>query len=133
MGYTVRVLPEHRLALLRLHGEADAGDILGGMARLVGDPAWEPPFDAVWDCRAVTALDLQPRDLSDIAGLLRTVSERRGTGRRAVIVRNEMEADLAHLLSRMAGRDKEREMRTFRQAGEAAYWLGVPVGALEPA
>ncbi len=131
MAYRVSVLPEHRLGILRLVGNAGAGDILAALARLVGDPKWEPAFDAVWDCRSVDMLGLEPEDLQDIAGLVRTISERRGTGRRAIIVRNELEADLAHLVNRMAKGSVDREVRSFRLAPAAAAWLGVPAEALE--
>ena len=130
MAYHVSVLAEHRLGILRLIGDAGAGDIIAALARLVGDPRWEPSFDAVWDCRSVEVLGLEPDDLQDIAGLARTVNARRGSGRRAIIVRNDLESDLAHLVNRMA-KGPEREVRSFRLAPEAAAWLGVPAEVLE--
>ncbi|HLA64657.1 MAG TPA: hypothetical protein VK610_09540 [Rhodothermales bacterium] len=131
MGYVVRVLPAHRLGVVRLHGVTDGADVAAAVAALAADQAWDPTYDAVWDCRGITKLDMAPTDLRSTAGLVGDLRARLGTGRRAVLVRAEVEVDLAQILSRMAGRDAVREMRPFRLPAAAAAWLGVPAEALE--
>jgi hypothetical protein len=132
MGYSVRVHPEHRLGVVHLTGEVGGGDVLRAIAALLGDPSWEPAFDAVWDCRPIVVLDLEPSDLRHVVGLLGSERGRLGTGRRALVMRRVMEGDVARLMSRMAGREAVREFRTFFRADEAATWLGFPAGLLGP-
>ena len=132
MPYAARVLPEHRLAVARLHGTIGARDITGALSAYLGDPAWSPSFAVAWDLRRIDHVDLGPADLGETVAFLRGHDEQLGTGRRAYVVAGELEGEIALLLNRMAGRHRHVEMRVFPAGHAAATWLGVPAEVLEP-
>ena len=132
MGHLARVLAEARLGVVTLSGAVDGRGLLLAMADVFLDPRWEPGFDVVWDGRAIRELDLVPADLVRVRKMTTQVRDRMGPGRAAILVRGELDEMAAALLEKRSGKLPERTVRTFRQAAEAAAWLGVGAGLIEP-
>src|SRR5688572_15237514 len=87
MGYSVHVLPEHRLAVVRLTDEVDGPEILRAMRALFLDRRWRPGCRVLWDARAVRVLDLLPEHLPTFAETSAELADRTGPGRSAVLGR----------------------------------------------
>jgi hypothetical protein len=132
MGYSVRVLPEHRLGLVHLDGRVDMDAIIEAFRRVVLDPAWEPGFSTAWDAGRVRVLVFLPEDLPRLAEATGALSARHGAGRTAMLARNKLDEITADVLRMRWGGNPGRELRAFLTTAEAASWLGVPPDVLEP-
>ena len=58
--------PHARLAYGRMRGEVHGADMLHMIEAVYRDAAWQDGFDAVWDCRAVTAHIVLPEEVAPI-------------------------------------------------------------------
>ena len=58
--------PDARLAVGRMWGEVHGADMLEMIQAVHQDAAWQRGFDAVWDCRAVTAHIVLPDEVEPL-------------------------------------------------------------------
>ncbi len=129
MPYTVRLLPAHRLGVVRFTGDLTIEDALACIADLLDAPGWDPAWTALWDSRAMGRVFLGP---DDIARIVAAVGARRGRLTRAATVvpptgHMHIVASLAvHLL-----RPLSADLRVFTTTDEAAAWIGVGVDVLD--
>jgi hypothetical protein len=61
-----RIDPAAGLALARVSGEVTGHDVARFVRRLQSDPDWRPTFDAIWDERGITLLDVTPDGLDEM-------------------------------------------------------------------
>src|SRR5688572_16221773 len=130
MGYSVHVLPEHRLAVVRLTDEVDGPEILRAMRALFLDRRWRPGCRVLWDARAVRVLDLLPEHLPTFAETSAELADRTGPGRSAVLGRGLHDEITVRLLDLRRRGHPDRELRAFSTWRDAAAWLEVPEAAL---
>lgn len=126
MAHEARVHPEHRLGVVRFSDDVDGSGLLQAMAALYVDEGWSPDFGVAWDGRAIGRLDLRPEDgdrVVKLAGRFPTLFE---GGPTAILAGNEPDALAAGALIRRLAQGLVLDARVFREAGEAAAWLGVP-------
>lgn len=64
--YAFAIDPASRLAYARMWGEVDGANMLALISAVHDDPAWQPGFDAVWDCSTVSAHIVLPDDVPPI-------------------------------------------------------------------
>ncbi len=64
--FTFAIDPDAGLAYGRMWGDVHGEDMLRMIQAVHSDPAWQDGFDAVWDCRAVTAHIVLPADIEPL-------------------------------------------------------------------
>lgn len=131
MGYSVRVLPEHRLAVVRLSGYVEGFELIRALDALYRAPGLEPGYRTAWDARRVHVLDLLPLHVASLSEATERVDPRLGVGRTAVLGRGERDEVTLRLLTLRYRRTRQRRVRAFTRVDEAAAWLHVPADALE--
>jgi hypothetical protein len=131
MGFSPRVLPEHRLGVVALSGRVDASELIEATRRLLDDPAWEPGFRSVWDVRGARVLVLLPEDLPRLAEAQRAHCDRQGPGRSAILARGRVDEITADVLRMRWAGHPGRQLQGFRDGAEAAAWIGVPAELLD--
>lgn len=77
--------PDARLAYGRMWGEVHGADMLRMLAAVHRDAAWQDGFDAIWDCRAVTAHIVSPAEVEPLVA-----EEAESGGGRDVLVESPM-------------------------------------------
>lgn len=120
--YEIR--PGERLVLLRFHGHVTASDILDATSRLRADPAFEPGFATLVDCRdQISALSREELDR-----LMAGVAARPpGPPRRvAVVVGSDVLYGVTRMFQILAEDRLPHTIEVFRELDEAKAWLGVP-------
>lgn len=118
--WTYAIDPAEALAYGRMWGVVTGQDMLRLVAAVHGDAAWRPGFDAVWDCRAVTAHVVSPEEVQPL------VAEEAASGPgRDVLIENGRADDAA--LSQMLAafcRRRGKDMTVYRVLDEALAALG---------
>jgi hypothetical protein len=130
MGYSIHVLPEHRLGVVRLYDRVDGAALIETFGLLVHDADWEPGFSSVWDARLVRALAMSPEDPPRFAEVQGALSGPHGPGRTAVLTRHTLDETTTRVLRIKWAGGPGRQIQGFLDRADAAAWLGVPVKAL---
>ena len=109
------------VVITRASGVFTQADFLDHMARLQADPHFNPDFNQIIDCCAITTMDLTPEQIAALAE--RTAFSAKS--RRALVVTS----DLHYGLSRMFATYREikggEELRVFRDLPATQAWLGI--------
>ena len=130
MGFSVRVLPEHRLAVVRLGDYVEGFGLVRALEALYRTPGFRPGFSTVWDARDIRVLDLLPAHIAMVEAALARIPSRFGTGRTAVVGRGETDDITARLLTLRYRKARRPRVRIATGAADAAAWLGVPPDVL---
>lgn len=118
--FAFAVDPAARLAYARMWGEVDGDDMLRLVQAVHRDAAWRAGFDAVWDCRAVTAHVVQPEEVGPL------VAEEAASGDgRDVLVESQAlgESAFSALLAAVVQR-RGKAMTVAATLGDALEALG---------
>lgn len=123
MPYEVATFPAHRLGVVRLFDTVTGDTLLQALEALYGSETWTPGYNTIWDGREITELMISPAEADIIVDQIRHLESRMGRGCTAIVVRNEMDFSLAHMLHLKA--DTERRQRSvFYSLEEALDWVG---------
>ena len=112
----------HRLVISRGHGVFIAADYQEHMIRLLRDPAFDPDFDQLVDCRSIVKMDLSGQQIMALAS--RSVFSTKS--RRAFVVVSDVQFGLSRMLAAHRETMEGQSVMVFRQMSEALAWLGRP-------
>jgi hypothetical protein len=112
---------KRRLVLSSGDGVLTKADLLGHMERLSKDPDFDPDFSQVSDFRQVTALEIGPEDVRQLAQ--RSIFSPRS--RRAFVVKDDLQFGLARMFEIHRELKGETGIRVFRTFDEAMDWITV--------
>jgi len=110
---------ERRLVLSSGDGVLTKEDIWGHMDRLSNDPDFNPEFSQVMDFRQITALEVEPEDVRQLAQ--RNIFSPRS--RRAILVKDDLQFGLARMFEIHRELKGETGIRVFRTFDEAMDWI----------
>ncbi len=120
MPVTYRVDKAQRVVFATREGSLTEREELAFQRDLVKDADFEPSFDALCDYRGVTAVDLTPSSLEELA-----VRNPFGKdGRVAFVVSSNWLHEFGRLLETLS-EHMTQEVRIFREMAEARRWLGL--------
>ncbi len=112
---------ERRLVLSSGDGVLTKADLLGHMDQLSKDPDFDPDFSQVLDFRQITALEIGPEDVRQLAQ--RNIFSPRS--RRAFVVKDDLQFGLARMFEIHRELKGETGIRVFRTFDEAMDWIMV--------
>jgi len=112
---------ERRLVLSSGTGVLTREDLLGHMDRLSKDPDFDPDFSQVLDFTQITALEIGPEDVRQLAQ--RSIFSPRS--RRAFVVKDDFQYGLARMFEIHRELKGEMGIRVFRTFEEAMDWITV--------
>ena len=116
--------------MVKLFGHVEEADFEKAIRSLFKHPAWEPSYNACWDCRGIARLSLGPKAASRLITLFTTLQRERQACRSAVLIREGQDLLLAKKFF-IHSRTSEREMRIFTSTVETALWLKLPPNLVE--
>jgi len=112
---------KRRLVLSSGYGVLTKADLLGHMDQLSKDPDFDPDFSQVLDFRQITALEIGPEDVRQLAQ--RNIFSPRS--RRAFVVKDDLQFGLARMFEIHRELKGETGIRVFRTFDEAMDWIMV--------
>lgn len=130
MAYRVVIFPEQSLGVVELRDVVTSEEIATALHSMFGHESWQARGYALWDAREATALRIDPEGLSHIADWKDVYREERMGGRSAVLVRDEVDAEMALLIGRYR-ETSGRDVTIVRSMIDALQFLGLD--ALPPA
>lgn len=101
---THSIAPAFHVALIRFRGHVRGKDLIAATRGLHGDTRWRTSMDMVWDCRAVTSLDIVPQEMVEVVDLRTENTE----GRDASVVQRTLDEVIAKLYRMVAERKGKR-------------------------
>ena len=101
-------------------GALSDDDLRGHQKQLLGDPAFDPSFNQLWDFRQVAQVDVSSEALRELAAA-RSFTP---SAKRAVVAPGEVLYGLARMFQ-MRHDGAPEEFRVFRDIHEAEDWLGL--------
>jgi hypothetical protein len=110
---------ERRLVLSSGDGVLTKEDLWGHMERLSKDPDFNPGFCQVLDFTQITALEVEPEDVRQLAQ--RNIFSPRS--RRAFVVKDDLQFGLARMFEIHRELKGETGIRVFRTFDEAMDWI----------
>jgi hypothetical protein len=110
---------KHRLVLSSGDGALTKDDLLGHIERLSKDPDFNPEFCQVVDFTQITALEVVPGDVRQLAQ--RNIFSPRS--RRAFVVKDDLQFGLARMFEIHRELRGETGIRVFRTFDEAMDWI----------
>ncbi|HEX2853771.1 MAG TPA: hypothetical protein VHO24_11075 [Opitutaceae bacterium] len=111
----------HRVVFSQGTGVFTHGDFIGHMEALQKNPAFNPDFSQVVDCRDIGLLDLKNDQLRDLAA--QSIFSLRA--RRAFVVSTELHFGMSRMFAayrELAG----QQVAVFKDMPSALQWLGLP-------
>ena len=126
MAAFYKIDKERRLVLSSAAGVFTKEDVLGHMERLSKDPDFDPDFSQLIDFRQVTAFEIGPEDVRQLA-------ERNlfsAHSRRALLVKDDLQFGLARMFEIHRELQGETGIRVFRSLDEALGWIAALDSAL---
>jgi hypothetical protein len=128
MPYLYSVVPENRLAHIRMRDTVHGHEIAEAWRDVVTDPAWQVGFGTLWDVTEITLI-LDMADVEQFAEAAPELSSRRGPGRTAVVV-DHPDVHLSALLLCLKSQGKgKRSFRIFDRMEDAVQWLALEATA----
>src|SRR5579864_1804916 len=112
---------KRRLVLSSGNGALTKEDLLGHMERLSKDPDFNPEFCQVVDFTQITAVEVEPEDVRQLAQ--RNIFSPRS--RRAFVVKDDLQFGLARMFEIHRELKGETGIRVFRTFDEAMDWIMV--------
>jgi hypothetical protein len=122
MAFSLVISDANRLATGTLSGSVRGSDTAAAIQTLYNDRAWEPGFDTFWDCRGITELLFELKDLPNIVALQHASSGRAGTGIEIILVERMLDDGMASMYAAMM-RAKVRTVHICRSVDEAERLL----------
>lgn len=128
MSREVFYLDDHSVFVVSLRGRIDGVHLRGLIGTVLTSDQWEPGHSTLWDGRGIAELVISPEDLSEIGQLATKLSDRRGTGKTAVVTIRDIDLMIAELLQHTI--TFFGPFRIFHRLRDAAHWLDVPMQEL---
>lgn len=112
----------HGVVLSRGYGEFTAADYQDHMIRLLRDRNFNPEFNQLVDCRAISRMKLTGEQIFALASR----SAFAETSRRAFVVASDVQFGLSRMLATHRETSGGQKVMVFREMGAALAWLGLP-------
>lgn len=129
MTYRIAFLPG--AARVAVSGDVTMPPIRDAIDALLRLPEWTPGLAVLWDLTRIDSMDVTPESLRALAAFDRTVMERAGPGRTALVMRPNSDLDLGLLYTLLVQSDI-RTHRAFEDVDEALAWLRGPDASAHP-
>ena len=110
---------EHKLVMSAGSGVFTREDLLGNQERLLKDPEFDPTFSQMSDFTQITEVDVTPEDVR-LAARNSIFSPQ---SRRALLVKDDLQFDLARMFEIHHELNGEKGIRVFRNIDEALDWV----------
>lgn len=123
MPYTVDVLPERQLGVVRFSGTVTGETILQAVRELCTSEEWKPTYHSLWDARQIGALAVSPLEVAGVLDQVRHFEDHLAPGRTAAVVGDRIEYALAQMFF-LKGDTGLRERKVFYSLDEALGWIG---------
>lgn len=107
-----------------LNGRLTTLDIVNVFDELINFPEFKPGMNALWNVTQATHPDLSSEDIRVIATHIRRFAEKRGNGKTAWVVANDVDFGIGRMFEMMTDRDIPMTFRVFRDMVEAKLWIG---------
>jgi hypothetical protein len=120
--------PAHRVVVSTGSGTFTQADFHAHMARIGADARFNPDFNHIIDCRAISQIDLTREQIMDLA----TRSIFNAQSRRAFVVSSELQFGLTRMFAAYREIAGGQKIMIFRSMAEALAWLELPAD-FEPA
>jgi hypothetical protein len=130
MEVEVSIDGERRIAVVRITGTLDVGELARQAASFVERPDFVPGMPAIFDLRGLDFASFGAPESRAVAHVNRKLAPRRGAARVAAVV----DGDLAFGILRMhevLGQSPNLLVRAFRDLEEARRWVMTPFGPEE--
>ena len=115
-----RIDTERRTVFSSGAGVLSDDDLRGHQRQLLGDPAFDPSFNQLWDFRQVVQVDVSSETLRALA----TARSFAPSAKRAAVAPRNILYGMARMFEMLHNKAPE-EFRVFRNIREAADWLGL--------
>jgi hypothetical protein len=123
MPYLASVDPDLRLGLATVRGATFGCDLAEANEALYQNPKWQPGFDELWRCDAITEFVVLPSELKEVVEMETANAARVGTGRVALVITREVVQMIGELYQHLVA---DRDVEIFETLDEAVSWLGLP-------
>jgi hypothetical protein len=115
---TVTVDVSRRLVLTRGSGVVTTEDVVSARGQALGNPAFDPTYNELFDIRDVTAVQMSGAEMARIAAT--SVLSRRV--RRAFVATTHVQYNMARMFSSLS-EPHEQNVHVFRDLAVAEAWL----------
>ena len=124
MAYEIVFDKTRQLAVIRLSGYVDAGEIDAAAEAQTQHPDFEPGYNSLWDLRHTSAVDVSPEGMERLVQRKLERDEQLGLHGRIAIVVNRHTIAGAALLAKVRGsRQPGRVVDVFPSEKLALAWL----------
>ncbi len=120
MPYTIRIFPEHALAVLTFTGEASGKTFMEAKQALLAHPDWRPGYDRLWNELGIEMVAAGYPEAKEYGRFTRSIAERVGSGRSAIVAAEPVHHRLNVLYKVLIPWQSE----VFHTVEEALAWLG---------
>ena len=120
MPASFRIDTERRTVFSTGAGALTDDELRGHQKQLLGDPAFDPSFNQLWDFRQVAQVDVSSQALRELAAA-RSFAP---SAKRAAVAPREILYGMARMFELQHDGAPE-EFRVFRNIREAEDWLGL--------
>ncbi len=108
---------------IHLEGTLSTQDILDTFDEMVKHPDFVEGSDALWDLCDASHPDLTVTDLYNIGSHVQKHAEKRGAGKTAWIVLNQVDFGIARMFEMLTDQDISIKFRVFDSVEEAKDWI----------
>lgn len=118
---------ERKVVFSRGTGVFTHADYMGHMAALGKEPLFQPTFNQLVDCRAITEMKVTAAEIKDLA--MRSLFDT--SSKRAFVASNSIQFGMSRMFAAYREIHGQQEVRVFTEMKEALVWLGLP-GNFDP-
>jgi hypothetical protein len=116
---------QRRLAMARVTGVVDAGEVVGGLAELVGHEDFVPGMPSVWDLSEADISILNKDGMKSVGLHNRATADRRGEAKAAIVSSEDLSFGVGRMLEVLSA-SPNLEIRVFRDLESAQEWALLP-------
>ena len=110
-----------------VNGRLTALDIVNVFDELINFPEFKTGMNTLWNVTDATHPDLTTDDIRVIATHVHRFAEKRGNGKVAWVVANDVDFGIGRMFEMLTDREIPMTYRVFRDIVEAKLWLGSPL------
>ena len=121
MGVTTKVDIEQGLVIKVASGAFTADDVMGSRLQMLGDPAYRPEMNILWDMREASPERLTSESLRALVERIRSTASGPWT-KAALVVSKDAMFGTSRMFQSMA-QDSIYKIMVFREMDEALRWL----------
>lgn len=122
MSLTTEINKENGLVTHYINGELNIEDIRHATISLYSNPDFRPDMAILVDLRQGTANSLSSADIDELVAMTRSMDDRRGDGRSAILADRRANLGIGKLIGALLN-DTQRKIGVYDDEQEAMNWL----------